>query len=90
MRLLLLATMVVLSCGVMPGQSPATAAPVRRLPDITVLLQRMQDAMNAQQKQILEQQKQMERQQQEIEKLKTQLTAQSQSPGIARAPCATR
>ncbi len=76
MRLLLLATMVVLSCGVMPGQSPATGS-TAPAPDITVLLQSMQGAINAQQKQILEQQKQMERQQQEIEKLKTQLTAQS-------------
>ena len=76
MRLLLLATMVASSCGVMPGQSPATGS-TARAPDITVLLQSMQGAINAQQKQILDQQKQMERQQQEIEKLKIQLTAQS-------------
>ena len=77
MRLLSLAIMVLLSCGLMPGQSPTTGSNTVPAPDITVLLQRMQDAMNAQQKQILEQQKQMERQQQEIEKLKTQLTAQA-------------
>jgi hypothetical protein len=77
MRLVLPAIVVVLSCGLMPGQSPTAGSTTAPSPDITVLLQRMQDAMNAQQKQILEQQKQMERQQQEIEKLKTQLTAQA-------------
>jgi hypothetical protein len=86
MRLLLAAIMVVLSCGLMPGQSPTTGSTSAPAPEITVLLQRMQGAMNAQQKQIMEQQKQMERQQQEIEKLKIQLNAQATPLGATDHP----